>query len=193
MKQLSNLPVNIQGKTSLLPLKNHSMAGHSERCLQLVKIKSAKDSVRCLKHSGRCHSMICSNLKLQSTTMWQRLCSKSFKAKVASTKLHPNSLQAIADICESKGILLIVDEVQTGIGRTGTRYAYEQTNLKPDIMTLAKGLGGGFPIGAMLGTSALYDTFGPGTHGTTFGGNPLAVAVAQTVVDHVFQDEFLRK
>lgn len=104
----------------------------------------------------------------------------------------PEFASAISDICTSKGILCIVDEVQSGIGRTGTRYAYEQTGLKPDIMTLAKGLGGGFPIGAMLGTSALYNTFEPGSHGTTFGGNPLAVAVAQTVVDYVFQEEFLK-
>ncbi|MFJ8065519.1 acetylornithine transaminase [Psychrobacillus sp. NPDC096426] len=106
-------------------------------------------------------------------------------------QVTPAFAQAIADICESKGILLIIDEVQTGIARTGTRYAYEQTVLKPDIITLAKGLGGGFPIGAMLGTSALYDTFSPGTHGTTFGGNPLAVAVAQTVLDNVFDTKFL--
>lgn len=106
-------------------------------------------------------------------------------------QVTPEFAQAIADICQSKGILLIIDEVQTGIVRTGTRYAHEQTVLKPDIMTLAKGLGGGFPIGAMLGTSALYDTFSPGTHGTTFGGNPLAVAVAQTVLDNVFQTEFI--
>lgn len=106
-------------------------------------------------------------------------------------QVTPEFAQAIADICESKGILLVIDEVQTGIVRTGTRYAHEQTVLKPDIMTLAKGLGGGFPIGAMLGTSAIYDTFSPGTHGTTFGGNPLAVAVAQTVLDNVFQTEFI--
>jgi len=101
--------------------------------------------------------------------------------------------QKITDICKSKGILLIVDEVQTGIGRTGTRYAYEQTNLEPDIITLAKGLGGGFPIGAMLGSSELLQSFGPGTHGTTFGGNPLAVAVAQTVIDIVFKKKFLQE
>lgn len=86
---------------------------------------------------------------------------------------------------------MIVDEVQTGIGRTGTRYAYEQTVLKPDIMTLAKGLGGGFPIGAMVGTSELGETFSPGTHGTTFGGNPLAVTVAQAVLENVFELKFL--
>ncbi|MEI4768858.1 acetylornithine transaminase [Psychrobacillus sp. FJAT-51614] len=108
-------------------------------------------------------------------------------------QVTPEFAQAITDICESKGILLIIDEVQTGISRTGTRYAYEQTVLKPDIMTLAKGLGGGFPIGAMLGTSALHDSFGPGTHGTTFGGNPLAVAVAQTVLNNVFTSEFLNE
>jgi acetylornithine aminotransferase len=100
--------------------------------------------------------------------------------------------EKVMELCESKGILLILDEVQTGIGRTGTRYAYEQTILKPDIITLAKGLGGGFPIGAMLGTEALVDSFGPGTHGTTFGGGLLAVAVAQTVIDHVFQEDFLQ-
>jgi len=99
---------------------------------------------------------------------------------------------AIAKICENKGILLIVDEVQTGIGRTGTRFAFEQTILKPNIVTLAKGLGGGFPIGGMLGTAELYDTFGPGTHGTTFGGNPLAMSVAETVLDHVFDAAFLQ-
>ncbi|MEK5206029.1 acetylornithine transaminase [Psychrobacillus sp. FSL H8-0510] len=99
--------------------------------------------------------------------------------------------QAISDICLANGILLIIDEVQTGISRTGTRYAYEQTVLKPDIMTLAKGLGGGFPIGAMLGTADLLDSLGPGTHGTTFGGNPLAVAVAQTVLDNVFVPDFI--
>ena len=99
--------------------------------------------------------------------------------------------QAINEICENNDILLIVDEVQTGIGRTGTRFAFEQTVLKPDIVSMAKGLGGGFPIGGILGTAELYETFGPGSHGTTYGGNPLGVAVAQTVIDHVFDSAFL--
>ncbi|KXH87048.1 acetylornithine transaminase [Sporosarcina sp. HYO08] len=101
--------------------------------------------------------------------------------------------QAITDVCKAKDILLIVDEVQTGIGRTGTCYAFEQTPLQPDIVTLAKGLGGGFPIGAMLGKAALFPSFGAGTHGTTFGGNPLAVSVAKTVVDIVCQPSFLKE
>lgn len=99
--------------------------------------------------------------------------------------------QTIQNICEEKGILLIVDEVQTGIARTGTRFAYEQTALKPNIVTLAKGLGGGFPIGAMLGTANLFESFGPGTHGSTFGGNQMAVTIAQTIVDTTFNDVFL--
>ncbi|MFC9542861.1 acetylornithine transaminase [Lysinibacillus sp. NPDC056959] len=106
--------------------------------------------------------------------------------------VSPEFAAAIAKACDNKGILLIIDEVQTGIGRTGTKYAFEQTILKPHIVTLAKGLGGGFPVGSMLGTAELYETFSPGTHGTTFGGNPLAMRVAETVLDHVFEPAFLQ-
>lgn len=107
--------------------------------------------------------------------------------------VQPEFAEAINELSKQYNCLVIIDEVQTGIGRTGTRYAYEQTALNPDIISLAKGLGGGFPIGAILAKEQLYDTFGPGTHGTTFGGNPLAVAVAQTVVNHVFTEEFLQQ
>lgn len=103
----------------------------------------------------------------------------------------PEFAQAIQTICDDKGILLIVDEVQTGIARTGTKYAFEQTALKPNIVTLAKGLGGGFPIGAMLGTADLFESFGAGTHGSTFGGNQMAVAIAQTIADTTFDPAFL--
>lgn len=106
-------------------------------------------------------------------------------------QVTPEFAQAIMDICNERGILLIVDEVQTGIGRTGTRYAFEQTVLKPHLVSLAKGLGGGFPIGGLLGVAEIYDTFSAGSHGTTFGGNPLGVAVAQTVLDNVFNESFL--
>lgn len=99
--------------------------------------------------------------------------------------------QAIYDIQQASNVLVIVDEVQTGIGRTGTRFAFEQTAIKPNIVSMAKGLGGGFPIGGILGTAELFDTFNAGTHGTTFGGNPLAVAVAQTVIDYIFDEAFL--
>ena len=108
------------------------------------------------------------------------------------TPVTEEFVACIQKLCEQHDILLILDEVQTGIGRTGTMYAFEQTDFQPDIVTLAKGLGGGFPIGAMLGVEKLGATFGPGTHGTTFGGNPLAVAVAQTVVDTIKDDTFLQ-
>ncbi|KIL49568.1 acetylornithine transaminase [Jeotgalibacillus soli] len=99
----------------------------------------------------------------------------------------------IAQVCKEQDILLIVDEVQTGIGRTAKKYAFEHTVLKPDIMTLAKALGNGFPIGAMLGAQKLFNSFGPGSHGTTFGGNPLAVSVAQAVIDQIFDPSFLQQ
>lgn len=99
--------------------------------------------------------------------------------------------QAIQSIVDSTDILLICDEVQTGIGRTGKRFGYETTVLKPHLVSMAKGLGGGFPIGGLLGVEEIFDTFSAGTHGTTYGGNPLGVAVSQTVIDIVFDDAFL--
>lgn len=99
----------------------------------------------------------------------------------------------INEMSKQYGALIIVDEVQTGIGRTGTKYAFQQTALQPDIISLAKGLGGGFPIGAMVATKELADTFGPGTHGTTFGGNYLATAVASKVCDIIFDETFLQQ
>ncbi len=90
-------------------------------------------------------------------------------------------LKAVRELCTQRDILLIFDEVQTGMGRTGTLFAYEQLNVQPDIMTLAKGLGGGVPIGACLATAPVAKAFGPGSHASTFGGNPLACAAALAV------------
>ena len=84
----------------------------------------------------------------------------------------------LADFCQREGILLIVDEVQTGIGRTGRLYSFEHYGIIPDIVTLAKGLANGLPVGALLGKSSLAPAFGPGSHGSTFGGNKLAMAAA---------------
>ena len=91
-------------------------------------------------------------------------------------------LKAVRELCTHKDILLIFDEVQTGMGRTGTLFAYEQLGVQPDIMTLAKGLGGGVPIGACLAKATVAQAFGPGSHASTFGGNPLACAAALAVV-----------
>lgn len=94
-------------------------------------------------------------------------------------------LQQIQDACQKNGALLIIDEVQTGIGRTGKKFAYQHYNLDPDIVTVAKGIGNGLPLGAMIGKQALAPAFGPGTHGTTFGGNKLALASAKGVLQQL--------
>ncbi|MFI5358751.1 MAG: aspartate aminotransferase family protein [Halanaerobiales bacterium] len=100
-------------------------------------------------------------------------------------------LEGIRKLCDEHGILLIFDEVQTGIGRTGNLFAYQEYGVEPDILTLAKGLGGGVPIGAFLARAEVADTFEPGDHGTTFGGNPLACRAAVTVLDIILEDGFL--
>lgn len=94
-------------------------------------------------------------------------------------------LRGVRELCDKHNALLIFDEVQTGFGRTGSLYAYEQTDVTPDILTTAKALGGGFPIGAMLTTAAIAAHLKPGTHGSTYGGNPLACAVSEAVLDVV--------
>ncbi|TRW48497.1 aspartate aminotransferase family protein [Aliidiomarina halalkaliphila] len=101
-------------------------------------------------------------------------------------------LQGVRDLCDRHNALLIFDEVQTGFGRTGSLYAYEQTSVVPDILTTAKALGGGFPIGAMLTTQAIAAHLKPGTHGSTYGGNPLACAVSEAVMDVVNTPEVLQ-
>ncbi len=100
-------------------------------------------------------------------------------------------LKAVRDLCTAKDILLIFDEVQTGMGRTGTLFAYEQLGVEPDIMTLAKGLGGGVPIGACLAKDPVARAFGPGSHASTFGGNPLACAAALAVCRMLLEGSLL--
>jgi predicted acetylornithine/succinylornithine family transaminase len=106
--------------------------------------------------------------------------------------LHPEGfLKAVKKLCQDRGILLIFDEIQTGMGRTGTVFAYEQTGVIPDIMTLAKALGAGFPIGACLATDAVAKCFHPGQHASTFGGNQLASAVAIRFLQIISDPNFL--
>ncbi len=100
-------------------------------------------------------------------------------------------LKRLREFCDAKGLLLIFDEVQTGMGRTGRLFAYESTGVVPDIMAVAKGLGGGFPVGACLATERAAKGMVQGTHGSTFGGNPLAMAVGNAVLDVVLAPGFL--
>lgn len=104
--------------------------------------------------------------------------------------LSPTFVSAIAKLAKEKDILMAVDEVQTGNGRTGTYFAYQQYGITPDIVTTAKGLGGGLPIGAVLFGEKLQDTMTPGSHGSTFGGNPVVAAGACSIVERI-DDDFL--
>ncbi len=102
-------------------------------------------------------------------------------------------LQTVEGKCRELGALFIIDEVQTGIGRTGAPFAYQHYSLDPDIVTAAKGLGSGFPVGAMIGKEELIPSFSPGTHGSTFGGNPLAMAAAKATLETIFDESFLHE
>lgn len=102
-------------------------------------------------------------------------------------------LRGLRELCDEHGLLLILDEVQTGVGRTGRLFAHEWAGITPDIMSIAKGIGGGFPLGAFLATERAASGMQAGTHGSTFGGNPLATAVGNAVLDVVLAPGFLEE
>lgn len=100
-------------------------------------------------------------------------------------------LQGLRELCDRHDLLLVLDEVQTGVARTGTFYAYEQFGIEPDILATAKGIGGGFPMGACLATEKAARGMGIGAHGSTYGGNPLAMAASEAVLDAIANEDFL--
>ncbi|WGU93773.1 acetylornithine transaminase [Paenibacillus dendritiformis] len=101
--------------------------------------------------------------------------------------------QEVAKLCAEHGLLLIIDEVQTGMGRTGALFAHEHYGLEPDIFTVAKGLGSGFPVGAMLAKEHLREAFGPGSHGSTFGGNPLAMSAVIGTMETMIEEKVAQR
>jgi acetylornithine/N-succinyldiaminopimelate aminotransferase len=105
--------------------------------------------------------------------------------------MAPEFLKGLRRLCDAQGLLLIFDEIQTGLGRTGRFFAYENLDIAPDIMTVAKALGGGFPVGAVLATAEAAKGMTVGTHGTTYGGNPLAMAVGNEAIDMILEPGFL--
>ncbi|MEO2076930.1 MAG: acetylornithine transaminase [Bacillus sp. (in: firmicutes)] len=105
---------------------------------------------------------------------------------------NPEWVKKLAEICKDNGILLMVDEIQTGIGRTGTLFAYEQYGIEPDVISLAKGLGSGFPIGAIIAKEEAAKGFEQGSHGSTFGGNPLATAAGLATITHILETNLLK-
>lgn len=106
---------------------------------------------------------------------------------------EPEWVEKLAQICEQNDILLMVDEIQTGMGRTGTLFAYEQYSIEPDVISIAKGLGSGFPIGAIIAKEKAANAFEPGSHGSTFGGNPLATAAGVATVSHIVESNLLKQ
>jgi acetylornithine aminotransferase len=130
---------------------------------------------------------------------------KAMTARTAAVMLEPiqgeggvqvadrSYLAGLRELCTERSVLLVFDEVQTGIGRTGTLFAYEQMGVTPDIMTLAKGLGGGLPIGACLATDEVASAFTPGSHASTFGGNPVACAAASAVLHVLLEGGMLAR
>ncbi|MZR29989.1 aspartate aminotransferase family protein [Sneathiella litorea] len=105
--------------------------------------------------------------------------------------VEPEFMRALRNLCDEHGLLLMLDEIQTGMGRTGKLFAYEHAGITPDILTSAKALGGGFPVGACLAVEKVAKAMTVGSHGSTYGGNPLAMAVAGAVVDVITEDGFL--
>ena len=130
----------------------------------------------------------------------KKLISKNTAAIMIETIMGEGGIKVIPDwclkglrkLCNKKNILLILDEVQCGVGRTGDFFAFEKSKVKPDIVPIAKGIGGGFPLGAVLMNKKVASGMIPGTHGSTFGGNPLAMAVGNTVMDTISNKKFLK-
>jgi acetylornithine/N-succinyldiaminopimelate aminotransferase len=132
-------------------------------------------------------------------TKLKKLISKNTAAIMIETIMGEGGIKVIPDwclkalrkLCNKKNILLILDEVQCGIGRTGDFFAFEKSKVRPDIVPIAKGIGGGFPLGAVLMNKKVASGMTPGTHGSTFGGNPLAMTIGNTVMDTVSNKKFL--
>ena len=130
----------------------------------------------------------------------KKMIKKNTAAIMVETILGEGGIKVIPDwclkdlrkLCNQKKILLILDEVQCGVGRTGKFFAFEYSKIKPDIVPIAKGIGGGFPLGAVLMTKKVASGMVPGTHGSTFGGNPLAMSVGNAVMDQIFKKGFLK-
>lgn len=130
-------------------------------------------------------------LKAVSTSETAALLIEPVQGEGGIRIVPPEFMRTLRDLCDEHGLLLILDEVQTGVGRTGKLFGYEWTGVTPDIMAVAKGIGGGFPLGACLATAEAASGMTAGTHGTTYGGNPLAMAVGNAVLDIVLADGFL--
>ncbi len=135
------------------------------------------------------------NIKSLKSKISNRTAAIFFETALGESGIKVNTskfLKQVKSICKKKKILLILDEVQCGVGRSGKFFAYEYAKIEPDIVPIAKGIGGGFPIGAVLMKKDVSECMGPGTHGSTFGGNPLAMSVGNAVMDQILKKNFLK-
>lgn len=130
-------------------------------------------------------------LKLAITDRTGIICVEPVMGEGGIIPLTAEYMQTIRSLCDEHDILMMVDEVQSGMGRTGKLFAYEWSGIEPDIMALAKGIGGGFPLGATVATERVASAMTQGSHGTTYGGNPLAMAVGNAAVDLMLEEGFL--
>ena len=129
-------------------------------------------------------------------TIGEQTCAIMLEIVQAEGGVHPIDpafAKGVAELCQEHNLLLIIDEVQTGMGRTGRWFAHEHYGLQPDIFTVAKGLGSGFPVGAMLAKKQLREAFGPGSHGSTFGGTPLAMAAVQGTLETHIEEKLAQR
>lgn len=136
------------------------------------------------------------DLEAVKSAITERTCAIMLELVQGEGGVHPAEegwVQALRTLCDEHGLLLLVDEIQTGIGRTGTWFAFQQYGVKPDAISLAKGLGSGFPIGAIVATREVAQAFSAGTHGTTFGGNPLAMTAGIATLETMEEERILER
>ncbi len=135
---------------------------------------------------------ICSR-RMSTRHAWPRLSSSRFKAKAASTSRPPELLRKLRTLCDQHGILLIVDEIQTGFARTGRMFAVEYSGIEPDLMTIAKSVAGGVPLSGVIGKAEIMDAPLPGGLGGTFAGSPLACAAGLAVLEVIREEQLLNR
>lgn len=188
--KLARLHANATGKRRILSL-SHAFHGRSMGALSLTPKPAYQDPFRPLLADV---DHIDGTIAALESVDWSDVAAIFIEPiqGEAGVVEHPEGfLQRARELTREHGALLIVDEVQTGMGRTGTWFAFQQAGIEPDAMTLAKGIGGGFPLAAVVTFGGASELFYPGTHNSTFGGNPLATAVGQAVVDEIEQHDLL--
>lgn len=171
---------------------SNGFAGRTLGALSLMDKKSYRDGYEpFLDEFGVIEFNNCEDLERKVSKDTAAVFFESIQGEGGIVSVTPAFADALSKLRDNFGFLLVADEIQSGIGRTGTLFAFERCGLNPDLVTFAKPVGGGLPLGGILGTAALANVWTPGMHGTTFGGNPVACAAGQAVLDIVLAPSFL--